>query len=169
MTDAARRDEQRLLRKRIRLPVGVYSEPGTRALVTIATLDRHRVFDDAVSTTECVNQLRAQASEQAIAVLAYCFMPDHLHLLLRVDGGTGIIDFVGKFKSLTTRYWWTRGNLGRLWQRTFHDHLLRDAEDEAEHLKYVLANPVRAGIVDEWPQYRFAGSLEYDLVDGELT
>lgn len=161
-------DRQPLLRKRIRLPVGVYSERETRALVTIATHDRTRTFGDAGFSLECVEYLRSQASEQSIAVLAYCFMPDHVHFVLRVDGNTGIVDFIAKFKSVTTRLWWKHGNRGRLWQRTFHDHLLRDAEDEGQYLQYVLANPVRAGLVGEWKLYPFAGSFAYDLSDGSL-
>ncbi len=135
-------------------------------MVTIGTRDRKPVFADTDFTHECVNQLDGQASEQSVAVLAYCFMPEHVHLLVGVDGETGIIDFVGKFKSVTTRLWWGRGNEGRLWQRTFHDHLLREGEEETEYLTYVLTNPMRAGMVDEWAEYQFAGSFAYDLSDG---
>ncbi len=137
-------------------------------MVTITALERTRIFDHTQFTTDCIDQLRDQAAEQSIAVLAYCFMPDHLHLLLSVEGNTGIIDFIGKFKSATTRLSWKRANNNRLWQRSFHDHLLRDREDESEYLRYILTNPVRAGLVDEWIQYPFGGSFVYDLSDGSL-
>ncbi len=168
MTERINSNQRYPLRKHLRLPLEIYSVRGLCALVTITTIDRDRSFEHLGFAEECRDQLRAQSTEQSVAVLAYCFMPDHVHLLLRVDGDVGIIDFVGKFKNVTTRLWWFHGNHGRLWQRTFHDHLLRDSEDEGDYLTYVLANPVRAGLVDEWPEYRFSGSFAYDLSDGVL-
>ncbi len=168
MTKGPNHNQRYPPRKHIRLPVDAYSEPGLRAMVTIATHDRARCFDDSEFAEDCSNQLRSQSVDQSVAVLAYCFMPDHVHMLLRVDGDVGIIDFVGKFKSVTTRLWWSRGDRDRLWQRTIHDHLLRETEDEGDYLTYVLANPVRAALVDEWTEYRFSGSLAYDLSDGLL-
>ncbi|MGA7669147.1 MAG: transposase [Nitrolancea sp.] len=166
MTERTNPNEKYPPRKRLRLQSEVYSERGLRAFLTITTDDRTSTFDDFGFAEECRGQLRAQSTEQSVAVLAYCFMPDHVHLLLQVDGDVGIIDFVGKFKSVTTRIWWSHGNQGRLWQRTFHDHLLRDSEDVGDYLTYILANPVRAGLVDEWSKYQFSGSFAYDLSEG---
>ena len=86
-TDSQR--QKRMHRKTIRLPASTYNEPGLRALVTIATVDRQPAFADVNLAKDCVDLLRSYAMHHSIAVLAYCVMTDHMHLLLRVDGATG--------------------------------------------------------------------------------
>lgn len=157
--------QERLHRKTIRLPAPTYNEPGLRALITMATADRQPTFADVNLAKDCVDLLRSYAVHHSVAVLGYCLMPDHMHLLLRVDGETGIVDFVRIYKSATTRRWWQSGASGQLWQRSFHDHLLRDREEETEYLTYILMNPVRAGLADAWEHYSYSGSFAYDLVD----
>ena len=47
-----------------------------------------------------------------------------------------------------------RGNHGRVWQDGFHDHALRREEDLRAAARYVVANPLRAGLVEtigQWP------------------
>jgi putative transposase len=55
--------------------------------------------------------------------------------------------------------------VGQLWQRSFHDRLLRESDNELERVRYTVANPVRSGLVDEWQEYPFSGSFVYDLAD----
>ncbi len=49
------------------------------------------------------------------------------------------------------------------WQRSFYDHALRTDEDLVHTARYVLANPVRAGLVHDFRDYPLCGSLEFDL------
>ncbi len=93
-------------------------------------------------------------------------MPDHIHLLICVNGEVDVVRFMQAFKGKTTNLSWRYGLSGQLWQRSFHDHVLRESEDEDEHLRYILANPVRAGFVETWNDYPFSGSFAYDLADG---
>ena len=84
----------------------------------------------------------------------YCFMPDHFHALIGAgDSAKSLSEICGAFKSLTTRaYWqWYRG---KLWQRQFFDHIIRNEQDFFETLEYIKLNPVRKGLArtaDEWP------------------
>ena len=152
-------------RKSIRLPADVYQQPGIRALLTIVVNSRDRIFENAALALEIVELLRQQAEYERIAVLAYCLMPDHLHLLVRVDGPIGAVQFIQTFKSKSTRIAWKHGHTGQLWQRSFHDRLLRETENEHETIRYLLANPVRSGLVGTWPQYAFSGLFAYELAD----
>jgi REP element-mobilizing transposase RayT len=86
----------------------------------------------------------------------YCHMPNHLHLVVQV-GSSNLINMVSELKSATTRAWWSHGGKGRLWQPSFHDHGIRTADDFETIASYVIDNPVRAGIVDEWEDYPFVG------------
>jgi REP element-mobilizing transposase RayT len=152
-------------RKTIRLPADVYGQPGRRALLTLVVDGRRRIFEDPDFARATLDLLRQQADRDRIGVLGYCLMPDHLHLLVRVDGTVGVIRFLQNFKGKSTRIAWNYGHAGTVWQRSFHDRLLRETDSELETVRYILANPVRQGLVNAWPQYPFSGSFIYDLDD----
>jgi putative transposase len=50
-----------------------------------------------------------------------------------------------------------------LWQPSYHDHVLRDEEVLLKVVRYVLDNPVRAGLVTSPRDYPFLGSDVYPL------
>ena len=52
---------------------------------------------------------------------------------------------------------------GKFWQTSFYDHFLRKEEDVRDVVMYVLHNPVRKGLVSEWREYPYSGSLVYEL------
>ena len=45
------------------------------------------------------------------------------------------------------------GNQGQLWQKGFHDRAIRKEEDMQEIARYVVANPLRAGLVEKIGDY----------------
>jgi putative transposase len=45
------------------------------------------------------------------------------------------------------------GETGPLWQKGFHDHAVRGTEDMRTLARYVVANPVRAGLVRSVREY----------------
>ena len=89
-------------------------------------------------------------------------MPDHVHLL--VYGTSLCADlraFVVHFKKLTG-FEYSQGTGRRLWQSGYHDRVLRDDESTEAVARYVLENPVRAGLTREIGEYPHAGSDLYD-------
>jgi len=89
-------------------------------------------------------------------------MPDHLHLLLSPPGNDlSISQFIGGFKSKSTRIAWGYGIRGKLWQGRFYDHILRKKEKMKVVGEYILNNPVRKGIVDDWRKYQYCGIIDY--------
>jgi REP element-mobilizing transposase RayT len=81
-------------------------------------------------------------------------MPDHLHALIGIgECGKSLGDILGAFKSISTRVYW-RFRQGRLWQRQFFDHIIRNEKEFFETMEYIKQNPVRKGLViseGEWP------------------
>ena len=74
--------------------------------------------------------------------LAFVVMPDHVHWLMRLLGTVSLGELVRRFKAKVSLA------LGKsVWQRGFHDHALRRDEDLVAVARYVVANPVRAGLV----------------------
>ncbi len=118
--------------------------------VVISTFERRDLFSER-ALAEVVFTLLARETP-----LAACLMPDHLHWVL--SSGERWSERVHSFKSRTTRAAWATGHQGRLWQRSFYDHVVRVEEDLRSTIGYVLDNPVTAGLVavaEEWP-YRLA-------------
>jgi len=90
-------------------------------------------------------------------------MPDHVHLLLSASETTSITDFVREMKGRGSKMAWRHGCQGTIWQRSFYDHFLRQDEECRAVAEYIIHNPVRRGMVGEWRDYPFCGSLVYDL------
>lgn len=108
-------------------------------------------------------QLRHCCARFGFALTAYCFMPDHLHALLTAV--TEEADFcacVRQFKQLTG-FVFKKEHGVRLWQPGYHERILRDAEATEAVVRYVLENPIRAGLATQIGEYPWAGSDTYDL------
>lgn len=145
-------------RKRIRLPLESYLVPGSGWLVTIGTKDRAPVFADHGFGLAVADVLRVRSAARRAILDAFCLMPDHAHLLVQImTDGAGLVDLVSDLKSCTTRAWWNHGHRGQMWQRSFHDRGLRTMHDYDLAARYLLNNPVRAGLVAEWRDYPLIG------------
>ena len=149
----------------IRLRPEAYAETGRVFSVTIGTSPRAPVFADLDFGAECVEVLRHQAVSRGNAVFAYCLMPDHVHLLVGTVEASPLTAFVQAWKSLCYRARRRRGHAAVFWQRGFWDHALRSEEGVREAALYILANPIRKGIVQHFREYPLCGSFEYDLGD----
>jgi len=136
------------------LRLGRYSQPGLIYLVTTVTHNRAPVFADFNLARVAIAELRACDALQRCQTLAYVLMPDHLHWLLQLQQGN-LSALLGQFKAnaakLVNRRLGTAGVA--LWQPGFHDHALRRDEDLRSTARYVVANPLRAGLVEKAGDY----------------
>jgi len=131
--------------------------------VTIGTQRRRAIFADPGAARAATNVRHERARKTGVQVYGYCLMPDHAHLVLGPSPTCDIIAFVGQYKNLAQREVWRLGVTGRIWQVSFWDCFLREEESLDEVVQYVLNNPVRKGLVKNWQDYDFSGSLVYDL------
>ena len=133
-----------------------------RYFVTICTGGRRAVFvSDAVfGMTE--RRLRESAGRHGFSPHAYCFMPDHVHVLLaaaREDADLRAA--VRRFKQ-TSAFDFTRTpGAGRLWQPGYHERVVRSDEASLSVTRYILENPVRAGLTRTFQDYPFSGTAEF--------
>jgi putative transposase len=149
-------------RRRTRLPLANYAQPGNICSVTVAVKDRRPVFSDQQVAAAAVDALTAHARKTEVRVYAYCIMPDHVHLVLQPSATCDIVTFVGQFKNLAQRAAWRHGVVGAFWQVGFFDHFLRRDEQLDTVVRYVVDNPVRRGLVNAAEDYPFVGSLLLD-------
>ena len=149
--------------KRIRLDRSLYRQLGMICSVTIGTRERRPVLAEPRIARAASDVLQVHARKTSVPIYAYCLMPDHAHLVLGPSPTCDIIQFVGQFKNLAQRAMWSLGVSGKVWQVSFWYRFLREEESLAEQVRYVLNNPVRRGLVKEWREYPYSGSLELDL------
>ena len=146
-------------RRSLRLRSFDYRSPHTYHL-TWGTAGRRPVLTDPDLVERLIGILEAEAKEMLL--YAYCFMPDHVHLLLSPEEGKDPIRFVQAYKGKTTRAYWKMNGRGRLWQRGFYDHILRQEEDVRQVALYILENPIRKEMVERLVDYPFSGSFIFE-------
>lgn len=146
-----------------RLSPSAYAAEGAICSLTLAVAGRQRTFANPAVTCAAIKVLREHSAAKATPIYAYCFMPDHVHLLLGPSANCDIVTFVGQFKNLAQRAAWQNGVEGSFWQKSFWDHFLRAEEDLRAGVEYILNNPVRSGLVAHWNEYPFSGSLVFEL------
>lgn len=116
-------------------------------LLTTVIADRRPIFHNLAIARSCIQGLRYQDETGRTATLAFVLMPDHLHWLVELKSGT-LAALMRSLKSYTARQInRQQGTMGGVWQHGYHDHALRSDEDVRSVARYVVANPVRAGLV----------------------
>lgn len=93
----------------------------------------------------------------------FLFMPDHCHMLIEgiteeSDLWQCMVDFKQK-----SGYWLCKDDSSKKWQKDFYDHILRRDDDLNKQVRYILGNPLRKGLVEDWREYPYKGSTLYDF------
>jgi REP element-mobilizing transposase RayT len=139
---------------------GRVAEPSRAYLLTTVTNQREPLFRGLRLGRMVVREMRSLHEEGPLASLTWVIMPDHLHWLVQLPSDLGLRrdSYLGDaMKALkgrsARRINRATGRQGTLWQRAFHDHAVRDGEDIKPIARYVVANPVRAGLVERVEDY----------------
>ncbi|WP_407278738.1 transposase [Aromatoleum evansii] len=142
---------------------GRFSESGRAYLITTTTRARRPVFHDLRLGLAVVQTLKAADNAQRTNTLAYVLMPDHLHWLLMLGEGENLLGIVGWVKGVSARRIGLMAGLTGIWQTGFHDRATRSEEDLHALARYVVANPLRAGIVARLGDYPLWDSVYLSL------
>lgn len=113
---------------------------------------------------DLVNALAAGAFRHTCDVPIYCFMPDHVHLILR--GRSPAADTWAAMCQFKQRsgYLFARSQVGIRWQKDFYDEILRDEFAFQRVTAYIAANPVKAGLARTMAEYPGLGSLSWEAL-----
>ena len=93
-------------------------------------------------------------------LLAWVLMPDHVHWLLQLGTCDSLDTVVARLKSASARK--TNAALGRkgaLWETAYHDRAMRSDERLVQVAQYIVANPLRAGLVTDIRDYPYWNSI----------
>ena len=110
-----------------------------------------------------LSQISRSAADEHFAIVAYCFMPDGLHLLVEAQSdSSNARRFIARAKQYSG-FHYSRTFRRALWQRYGFERVLRDDEGTLVVARYILESPVRAGLVRAPEEYPFLGSKVYPL------
>ncbi|WP_275100531.1 REP-associated tyrosine transposase [Sedimenticola hydrogenitrophicus] len=135
---------------------GRRSERGRAYLITTVTRDRAPRFMSMGHARAVVMAMRQAEAEGMCETLAWVLMPDHLHWLFVLrDGDLSVV--VAKVKQVSAREINSleRRRGASVWQRGFYDRAVRREEDIAAMARYMVANPLRAGLVQRVGDYPY--------------
>ena len=136
-----------------RLRLGRHSEQGRAYLITIVVHNRRPLFADWRVGRLVVAELKHAHEQGWVDSMAWVVMPDHLHWLFQLKEGT-LARTIGSTKSRSAlAINRATNNQGALWQSGYHDRAVRDGEDLRNIARYIVANPLRAGLVNNIGDY----------------
>lgn len=143
MTDPARTPNSRALRR------GRYSIAGQVYLLTTTTYRRRPLFADWHIASRVCAVLHEDRLWRDSRLLCWVLMPDHVHLLVSLGQAEPLPKLMQRVKSVISKAVncaaSTTGQ--RTWMPAYHDRAMRRGEDMLAMARYVVMNPLRAGLV----------------------
>ncbi len=137
------------------LTKGRCSENWRAYFVTTVLAERDRqYFREFFCARIVVAEMRNLHESKAVHSMAWVVMPDHVHWLFQLTDSATLSSVVKGFKARSAqrvnRY---LGRQGTLWQKAFYDHAVRKDEDVRGIARYIVANPLRSGLVKNIGDY----------------
>jgi len=144
---------------------GRQSEPNRVYFVTCVTRDRRALFADPVLAQSMAEALLDRRLWPRSRLLAWVLMPDHWHGLVELGAWETLPDLMCRLKANTARH--VRFALPltcQVWAAAYHDRALRQDDCLLTAARYLVANPLRAGLVQNIGDYPYWGAVWIDGV-----
>lgn len=136
-------------RGRMSLPHQIYH-------VTTATTDRQRLFDSFPVASSCVRTFAKSIQSERAELPAWVLMPDHVHWLIQMSESCSLAGCVRRLKSASARQIrHEHPTVYSVRQSGYYDHALRSDESVEAVARFIVANPLRAGLVTSVREYPF--------------
>ncbi len=137
---------------------GRFSQTGLVYHITAVTQHRAPYFSVLNNGRKVVQQLMALQTEGRAATLCYVVMPDHLHWLMVLQEST-LPEVMQLLKGRSAHA------IGHaVWQANYFDHAVRQDEDLRKMALYIVANPLRAKLVERIGDYPLWNAIWLDEV-----
>ena len=120
--------------------------------LTTTTLNRYPFFKDFDTARRLIRIL----NEQPVETLAFVVMPDHFHWLIELRDDSPSISNLMKTTKLKASLYSQNKKKKIRWQAGFYDRAIRSHEEIFHVARYIVANPIRAGIcksIREYPHW----------------
>jgi len=147
----------------------VINKSGYAYFITTRLDGNLSVFNDEECCLLLLKDLNFYRNELDYKIYSYVIMPDHFHWIVHPSEKTDISLIMNKIKghsSFIINKQLKRA--GQLWQKGFHNHVIRNGKDFEVKANYIHKNPVRAGLVDKMECYKFSSYINYYLGNESL-
>jgi putative transposase len=116
-----------------------------------------RHLHNAVVAEMVVEAIEHRAKQAVWRMFEFVVMPNHIHLFFELTGGRLKVT-LEDFKEWTGRRAGTLIQLHgqRFWQKEWFDHWSRSDEEDDRIAAYIRQNPVKAGLVEDYRQFRYS-------------
>jgi len=138
-----------------------YYVPNSIIFITQVVNQREPIFRNTEHLELLKVVLRNVKALHPFDMLAYVFLLDHFHLLIKPTGASNFSKIMLSLKPNFTKQYKERieikGSM-KFWQKRFHDHIIRDEADFERHIDYIHYNPVKHSLVthpEDWPHSSF--------------
>ena len=153
-----------------RLRSGRRSEPGRAYFITTVARGREPLFADFEPAARMSSLIASPSTWPASQLLAWVLMPDHWHGLLAIDGSLPLSTIIQRAKGRSAHgfnlFFQRRGSV---WRDGYHDRALRSDDDFRAAARYLIANPLRAGLVKSVSDYPFWDAVWMDASMSSLV
>jgi putative transposase len=127
---------------------GRYSQDNQIYHITTTTLNRAPIFKDFLTARLIITILKKSDALNHTNTLAFVVMPDHIHWLFQLNHKQTLPKVMQNIKSTSAHA------IGYpIWQPGYYDHAIRQDEDIVSIARYIIANPIRAGLVKRVGDY----------------
>ncbi|MEK6692732.1 MAG: transposase [Nitrospirota bacterium] len=158
--------------------------------LTTTTVNRVNIFKNNSHFDVLCKSLTFCRKKFSCRLLAYCLMPNHIHLVLWPDQKTAVSDFMRDFKKYTSvqirklleqqeeighlamlriNAQGMRGQVFKLWQSRFDDLVLTNLKTIKTKINYIHENPVRKGLVLKPEDWFYSSARDYLLIRTSAT
>ena len=135
---------------------GRHSKNGQIYHCIFSTLNRQPIFKQFDSARGFISLLREDENRGLSKTYAFVVMPDHIHWLFQLEQGDLSVT-IKRIKSL-----YSKQSKSKVWNKGFYDHGIRAHEDLISTARYIVANPLRAGLVDKIGDYPHWDSIFFE-------
>jgi putative transposase len=138
--------------------------PGGTYAFTIVTEKRRKLFNTPQKLDRLLSIVRHVQRSNPFELLAWCLLPDHVHLLIKLPEGDDKFPIrMREIKRLTTL--WMRKEMPEfdepVWQDKFWEHTVRDEPDRLIQFDYIHYNPVKHGYTDSFDGWKWSSFRDY--------
>jgi len=128
--------------------------------VTVVTCQRQHIFSSFSTASTLAKILSSPSVLKTSSISAWVIMPDHWHAIVQVGRYDSLSKVVGRIKAISTRVihnerLWE----GDIWSKAFHDRALRSESELLPLARYIVANPIRAGLTQKAGSYPFWNAI----------
>lgn len=131
---------------------------------TLVTEDRKMLFAEKANVVILLSSINKVKARKPFDLVAYCVMPDHLHLLITLpENEKDFSQRIHDIKRVTTfalRKTQNNSSLS-LWQKRFWEHTIHDEKDLQNCFDYIHYNPVKHGYSVTMDQWQWSSYSDY--------